>query len=323
MHRAPVFRRLAGILLAALTVLALVLVGAQPAAARRPGRRLLRAHDRVIAYYQTIYTTAEDGTTTYVDPKPLRRVATDINLGAIHLNDDRSLHVNDVTADDPSLRRVWRDLHRLRRRGVRINVFVGGAAQGSYRNLAEEFDIYYPILRDFLTTYRLDGVDLDIEETYSIDDAVMLITALRRDFGPRFTITLTPVAQDLAGETDFSGGFSYAELERRAGFMINWYNTQFYCGWGDLASTEMYDKVLANGFAPSRIVAGTVTNPVNCRGYVDPPTLRKVLRKLNRRHPGFGGVFGWEYFNALGPNDSGPAGWYRRIKADIHTRRGR
>lgn len=315
-------RRLLLSLLSVLSVLALVVGGVAPAAARpgpggpKPGH-LLRAHDRVVAYYQTIYTTDADGTKHYVDPTPLAKVATDVNVGAVHLNDDRSLHLNDDPPNDPSFDRMWADLHAMQRRGVKVNAFVGGAAQGSYRNLAEHFDVYYPILRDFLRTYRLDGVDLDIEEPFSLDDTVHLVRALRHDFGPRFIITLTPVAADLAGLTDFSGGFSYAELERRAGRDINWYNAQFYCGWGDLRTTDMYDKVLANGFAPSRFVAGTVTNPANCGGYVEPATLASVLHTLTREHPDFGGVAGWEYFNALGPGDTGPAGWYGAVRRDL------
>ncbi len=303
---------------AAVGALALIGVIAPTATATDHGQhRPLRAHDRVVAYYQTIYTTDSSGTKHYVDPRPLARAATDINVGAVHLNDDRSLHVNDVTADDPSLRRMWRDLHGLQRHGVRVNAFLGGAAQGSYRNLATNFDVYYPILRHFLERYRLDGVDLDIEEPFSLQNTVQLIHALRHDFGPRFTITLAPVASDLSGDSHFSGGFSYAALERRAGSQINWYNAQFYCGWGDLADTSAYDNVIAAGFAPSRIVAGTVTNPANCSGYVAPATLRTVLHTLTAEHHDFGGVAGWEYFNAIAPAHRGPASWYARIRSEL------
>ncbi len=310
--------RLGSAVLAAVGVLALMIGSALPAgAACRPGHQLIRAHRQVVAYYQTIYTTAADGTKTYVDPRPLAGAATDVEVGAIHLDAGAVLHVNDVPADDPSLARAWRDLHGMQRHGVRVEAFLGGAAQGSYRNLATDFGTYYPLLRHFLQTYRLDGIDLDIEESFGLADTVKLITALRHDFGPRFVITLAPVATDLSGGSNFSGGFSYPALEKRAGSMINWYNTQFYCGWGDLVTTEDYDAVLAAGFAPSRIVAGTVTNPEICSGYVDPSRRKAVLHRLVRQHRDFGGVAGFEYFDALGPVTSRPASWYAAVRQEM------
>jgi hypothetical protein len=269
---------------------------------------------KVIAFYQTIYETDAAGVRQYVDPTPLTGSATDVNMGAIHLNDDGSLHVNDIPADHPELVRMWDDLHAMQDDGVRVSAFVGGAAAGTYRNLATDFDRFYPILRDFLSTYELDGVDLDIEEPFSLEDTVHLVRTLRADFGEDFVITLTPVATDLAGQTGFSGGFSYAELEAVAGDDIDWYNGQFYCGWGDLRSTATFDAVVANGFTPGRVVAGTVTNPGNCGGYVEPATLDATLSDLVEAYPTFGGVFGWEYFNSLGHDGGGRETWFSHVR---------
>lgn len=286
--------------LASLVALAVLVTTAAQPTADDPA-----ATPHVIAYYQTIYETDAAGDRHYVDPTPLTHAATDINVGAIHLNDDRSLHVNDIPPHHRELDPMWADLHAMQDDGVRVSAFVGGAAAGSYRNLAEDFDTYYPILRNFLTDYGLDGVDLDIEEEFSLADTEHLVRTLRADLGDGFVITLTPVATDLAGETQFSGGFDYADLEAAAGDAIDWYNAQFYCGWGDLASTATFDRVVANGFAPDRVVVGTVTNPANCDGWVTPEVLDETLHTLVARYPGFGGVFGWEYFNALG-HDGGP-----------------
>ena len=75
--------------------------------------------------------------------------------------------------------------------------------------------------------------------------------------------------------------------------------------------------MVANGFAPSRVVAGTVTNPANCDGYQDPATLRATLGALVAAHPGFAGAAGWEYVNAVPVNGSGPASWYAAVKQDL------
>jgi len=291
---------------------------AGPAASAPPPapERDQAATHRVLAFYQTIYETGSDGVRRYVDPKPLLGSVTDVNVGAIHLNGDASLTVNDIPADHPELGVMWDDLATMQDQGVTVSAFLGGAAPGTYRYLREDFDRFYPVLRDFLRTYGLDGVDLDIEETFSLADTIHLVETLRADFGPDFVITLTPVATDMAGRSNFSGGFSYAELESRAGSLIDGYNTQFYCGWGDLRTTTVYDQILANGFTPDRVVAGTVTNPANCGGYVDWPTFDATVGSLVEQHPDFGGVFGWEYFNSVGYDGGGRESWFAHV-ADV------
>jgi hypothetical protein len=119
---------------------------------------------------------------------------------------------------------------------------------------------------------------------------------------------MAPVASDLSGQSTFSGGFDYTTLDQQVGPQISWYNAQFYCGWGDLSSTADYDAVIAHGFSAGRVVAGTVTNPASCGGYIDPATLRQTISALSAKYPGFGGVAGWEYFNSLG--EAGPQSWY-------------
>lgn len=82
---------------------------------------------------------------------------------------------------------------------------------------------------------------------------------------------------------------------------MEWYNTQFYCGWGDARSTGWYDAVVAAGWDPRRVVLGVVTNAANGAGHVGLRLLREVCGALRARYAargGFGGVMGWEYFNA-------------------------
>jgi hypothetical protein len=95
-------------------------------------------------------------------------------------------------------------------------------------------------------------------------------------------------------------GFSYPELECSVyGREVAWYNTQFYCGWGDAGSTMWYDAIIAAGWAPEKIVLGVVTNPGNGAGHVSVKKLGEVCRTLRGKYGnGFGGVMGWEYFNS-------------------------
>ena len=232
----------------------------------------LSGNQHVVAYYQTQYSNG-----TYVSPLPLQGIATDVEVAAIHLDDDGSLHINDNPPTDSMFDQMWTDLSSLQNSGVRVEAMLGGAGGDSFANLANNFSQYYATLKNFLSTYHFNGIDLDIEESYSLADIEQLITQLRSDFGPNFEILMAPVASDLSGGSEFSGGFSYSQLESDVGSDINWYNAQFYCGWGDLSSTSSYDAVIANGFPASQVVAGTVTNPANCSGYVDPGTLANTL----------------------------------------------
>ena len=98
-------------------------------------------------------------------------------------------------------------------------------------------------------------------------------------------------------------GFSYPELECSvAGEEIAWYNTQFYCGWGDASTSFWYDAIIAAGWKPSKIVLGVVTNPGNGAGHVPVSKLTHVCALLREKYKtvgrGFGGVMGWEYFNS-------------------------
>jgi hypothetical protein len=98
-------------------------------------------------------------------------------------------------------------------------------------------------------------------------------------------------------------GFSYPELECSVyGKEIAWYNTQFYCGWGDAGTTQWYDAIVAAGWPPNKVVMGVVTNPGNGAGHIPIGKLRDNCARLREKYKnigaGFGGVMGWEYFNS-------------------------
>lgn len=198
-----------------------------------------------------------------------------------------------------------------------------------YKTDNPQFEAYYRPLHALITRRALCGLDLDIEEEVPLSTPTRLIARLRADFGPAFLITLAPVATALLPDPNIpphlrpprpllaSGprpnplhptlphlsGFSYPELEcSMAGREVAWYNAQFYCGWGDAASTNWYDAIIAAGWAPRKIVLGVVTNPANGAGHVGAATLAATCSMLRAKYEGvgggFGGVMGWEYFNS-------------------------
>ncbi|MFF9900068.1 glycosyl hydrolase family 18 protein [Streptomyces longispororuber] len=278
------------------------------------------ASRRVVVYYQTQYTNG-----TYVSPLNLtaqRTGVTDVIVAAVHLNDVNGpyapVHVNDDPPSAAKYDQMWRDLKTLQGQGVHVLAMVGGAAPGSFTRLDTEFDTYYPLLRDFVRRYGLDGVDLDVEERMSLAGIERVIDALRRDFGPGFLITLAPVGSALSGGGNLSG-FNYERLYRDRGGDIAWFNAQFYNGWGSMASTSSYDAVMRRGLVPaSKVVAGTLTDPSNGgSGYVDVARLKSTIRSLVARYPQMGGVIGWEYFNSQPGGTAQPWRWAAEVSAAL------
>lgn len=188
-------------------------------------------------------------------------------------------------------------------------------------------------------------MDLDIEEPTSLALTSKLLQRLNTDFGPSFILTLAPVLPallplkpylttfcyrllhpelppaaplirsfikaHLLGSRNHLSGFNHFELESSdAGRLVHWYNVQFYCGWGDAGDERLYEAMVASGWNPCRLVLGVITNPENGSGYVDLPRLGSCIGKLKQKYgDNFGGIMGWEYFNAGG----NPESWVRSI----------
>lgn len=200
---------------------------------------------------------------------------------------------------------------------------LGGAAKGSFARLDSPdlatFESYYQPLHALLTSKRLQGLDLDVEEQVSLPGIVRLIDRLKADFGADFLITLAPVATALLPGQPHLSGFDYKLLEAMRGGAIAWYNTQFYCGWGDARTTTWYDAIMGCGWAPRKVVIGLVTNPANGAGYVEQTHVADVLRVLRAKYPDFGGVMGWEYFNSLPGDAQSPWTWAAGMARTLRT----
>ncbi|CAD6499259.1 BgTH12-04910 [Blumeria graminis f. sp. triticale] len=270
---------------------------------------------RIVIYYQT--QIHADGSVCSILPlitKPITFV-THVNVAAIHLNDPPgNITLNDHDPSHPRYFTLWAELRALQASGVKVLGMLGGAAKGSFSRLdldEETFELYYVPLRDMIRERALDGLDLDVEENMTLNGIIRLIDRLRTDFGKQFLITLAPVAAALiSGNPKHNlSGFCYEALEVMRSSEIAWYNTQFYCGWGDLSSTAGYDAIIARGFPINKIVVGMVTNPANGSGWISSWKLQNLLLALQLRYPKFGGVMGWEYFNSLPGGTQKPWEW--------------
>lgn len=278
---------------------------------------------RVITYYQTLH----DPSGNHISVLPFLTQPdislTHLILAAIHINDDPAqITLNDHSPDHPRHQVVWAELRVLQSAGIKVMALLGGAAKGSFQRLDSgdaQFERYYGPLRELIKARGLDGVDLDVEEEMTLAGIVRLIDRLRADFGPSFIISMAPVAMALLDFTKNLSGFDYEALEVMRGRDIAWYNTQFYCGWGDASTTFMYDFMIRKGWPAEKIVIGLVTNPANGPGFVPLETLAKVLSSHRTRYERFGGVMGWEYFNSLPGDRDRPWEWARHMTAFLRA----
>jgi hypothetical protein len=103
---------------------------------------------RVVVYYQTQYNGGK-----YISPTPLISVATHLIIAAFHLNDGspKTVTVNDVTPDDSSLTQMWIDVARMQGSGVKVMCMLGGASDGSFQHLDNDFNDFYAPLKLCIT----------------------------------------------------------------------------------------------------------------------------------------------------------------------------
>ena len=169
--------------------------------------------------------------------------------------------------------------------------------------------------------YNLDGLDLDIEESVDVSVPLRLLNRLYSDLGSDFLLTMAPVASALASSNggDLSG-FSYFDLDSQATVsgtstkLVSWYNTQFYSGFGDSSSTGTYQSIIGQGWDPSRVVMGVLDSSGDGSGFVGINTLKSTIQQLRAMYSNFGGIDGWEYWDA-GSSDglSQPYQWVQTI----------
>ncbi|MCJ1471408.1 hypothetical protein MMC13_000047 [Lambiella insularis] len=279
---------------------------------------------RIVCYHQTHY---RDG--KYVSFLPLltrETGATHVILAAIHLNQSvGNITLNDDPYKSAKYHPLWAEVQQLQNGGIKVLGMLGGAHQGSFTALDGDmasFDAFYKPLREMVKWIGLDGLDLDIEEAFSLAAVIRLIDHLKADFGTDFLITLAPVATAMWAQQNLSG-FDYEVLEKAFGHKIAWYNTQFYCNWASMKSVVDYEKIAVR-WPAEKIVVGFVTNPQNCAGWVEDGVLRRTLTVLMEKYPKFGGVMGWEYFNSITsahPNEGEPWRWAKLMSEILHSPR--
>ncbi|KAL8382166.1 hypothetical protein RB595_006108 [Gaeumannomyces hyphopodioides] len=279
---------------------------------------------RLAIYYQTTHDAATGRPISMLPLITEQHIAlTHLIVCTLHVRAARELYLNDYPPDHPRFATVWAEAAVLRASGVRVVAMVGGAAEGSFDadtldapDGSPLFERAYGQLRDALRRFGLQGLDVDVEQPMSQRGVARLVRRLRADFGPDFTITLAPVATALTTRAwPNLSGFSYRELEATSGRDVEFYNAQFYNGFGDMADTDMFDSVVEAGYDPRRIVAGQVTTPANGAQWTPFDQLARTMGKLQRKYGEVGGIMGWEYFNGKPGGEAKPWEWAQQITA--------
>lgn len=271
---------------------------------------------RLVLYYQT--THDRNGNSVSLLPLLQNHVpVTHLIVGAFHVSARSDVYLNDDLPSSFKFSALWRETKQLQEVGIKIMGMIGGAAPGSFSVSTLDgdeatFRKHYYKLQSLVQTYGLEGLDLDVEEPMSQGGITRLIKQLHADFGSDFLVTLAPVASALWNDHNISG-FSYSEVEKSIGSNIAFYNAQFYNGFGGLSDGRDYDNVVNNGWAPEKIVAGLLTSPANGVGYVATDVISKAIASIRNQHGQFGGVSGWEYFNAEPGGRQQPWKWLQII----------
>ncbi|KAK3689049.1 endo-N-acetyl-beta-D-glucosaminidase precursor [Podospora appendiculata] len=270
---------------------------------------------RLIIYYQTTHDASTQRPISMLPLITEKNIAlTHLIVCSLHIDPAGSvLRLNDYPVNHSHFYTLWNETAVLQRTQVKVFGMIGGAAAGSFSTATldgsdKTFATYYPQLRNAISRYKLEGIDLDVEQSMSQAGITRLIRRLRQDFGPDFSITLAPVATALRGGPNLSG-FSYTELEKTFGAEIDFYNAQFYNGFGDMDSPAPYEDVIKHGWSPLQIVAGQLTSPQNGGDFTSTARLNATVHALVSRYGNIGGIFGWEYFNSAPGGTAKPWAW--------------
>ncbi|KAG5952838.1 hypothetical protein E4U53_007770 [Claviceps sorghi] len=268
---------------------------------------------RLVVYFQTTHDWA--GRPISMLPLVNKKgiALTHLIVCSLHVNEKGEIHLNNYPPSHPIFSTLWNETKVMKNAGVKVMGMVGGAAPGSFTTRTLDgnqatFAKYYGQLRNVIIRFQLQGLDIDVEQYMSQRGIERLIDQLHKDFGRDFIITLAPVAGALRGGGNLSG-FDYKYLDARRGSKISFYNSQFYSGFGTMASTTDYTSIVSHGFAASRVVAGQLTSPRNGGGYVPYSKLNATIMALRSKYGLVGGVMGWEYFNSQPGDTAEPWKW--------------
>ncbi|KAI1419995.1 glycoside hydrolase [Xylaria sp. FL1777] len=280
---------------------------------------------RVVQYYGI--QKNDQGTKFHIDllvnNTDNKTYATNVLMGEFGIS-NKTVRLNggdpDATANDW----FWNEIKTVQNAGVKVSMWLRQGFEFLKDN-NQTFDAHYALVNKTITDHGFDGIDLDIEDgesgcgndSMNLDDTIHLIKQLRADFGPDFITTLAPVSNALLDEGSVSC-FSYKALETHAASDISWYNAQFYGGsWKGLKTPDYYERCVdEGGWEPQRIVTTITTSsdftyPYPRSSWVGLNETGPTIETLVERYADFGGVGGFDYYDAKPGGYKHPWQWSR------------
>jgi len=249
---------------------------------------------KIIYYYQTFVGLEKLKVNCY---------ANHLMISSIHFGDN-NIYLNDNDPDDEKFKQLWEETESLPEKGVHISCMVGGAG-GAFTELFSNFDVYYKKLSNFLISKPwIQGINLDVEETVTMENIKKLISKIRGDFGENFLISMAPVSSAVENDQPGMGGFVYKDLfNSTEGKMIDFLNCQCY----DSFSLETYKNIIDNGYPEDKVVMGMMSGQFTDDSFVS------VIHDIKEKYPDVGGFYDWEYLDAP-PNKNDPSEWAKLVK---------
>ena len=249
---------------------------------------------KIIYYYQTFVGLEKLKVNCY---------ANHLIISSIHFGDN-NIYLNDNDPDDEKFKQLWEETESLPEKGVHISCMVGGAG-GAFTELFSNFDVYYKKLSNFLISKPwIQGINLDVEETVTMENIKKLISKIRGDFGENFLISMAPVSSAVENDQPGMGGFVYKDLfNSTEGKMIDFLNCQCY----DSFSLETYKNIIDNGYPEDKVVMGMMSGQFTDDSFVS------VIHDIKEKYPDVGGFYDWEYLDAP-PNKNDPSEWAKLVK---------
>ena len=240
-----------------------------------------------------------------------------IIVSSIHFGNNKDgtpyIHLNDLNPDDKKFDILWNQTKILVTDHNKEIILMLGGAGGAYGDLFNNYTTYYPMLLKTIKSHNwITGIDLDIEESVSIDNVKMLIRDIHSDFGDNFVITMAPLAGSLMGDGTGMGGFIYKDLYNSPeGKFITRFNVQAYGSY----SFDTFQTIINNGYPAEKIVLGMVTGQFNKDTF---KTALNEIKHITDVYTNIGGVFCWEYCNSP-PDTSDPSEWARLMSQYLHA----
>ena len=247
--------------------------------------------NKIIYYYQTF-----DGLNKIINNPH----CTHIHISSIHFGMEKDnvtpyIHLNNLHPNDKCFDTMWKEVKILSHKGIKIVLMMGGAG-GAFKQLLKNFDVYYLLFKQTLLDHPIiTGIDLNVEENIGLHAITKVISHIKKDF-PSYSLSMAPIQYALTSCNNGLGGFKYKELLQTShGKHIDYLNGQFYIDY----SFESFEQCVKNGFNPNQIVMGMLSSQYNKHSI---KRIKRVLQKIKRIYPQFGGVFIWEQFNSYSQN---------------------